>query len=78
MDFSCYNTSDAKASILAFSDQQVKKLRYIYISTDSTYDASGYLLKYSEPPFQVRSEVYKNAYSQFKDCGIPEECAIFV
>ena len=49
VDFSCYNLQDCTNALLVI--EQVKnagsqpgRLRYIFISTDSTYDASAFLL----------------------------------
>lgn len=48
-------------------------VKYIYISTDSTYNASGLLIEQCGEKGMDDQELYK-IYDQYVD-GIPEKCA---
>lgn len=49
--------------------------KYIYISTDSTYNASGLLVDQENAPLNNESLLYE-IYDKFP-AGIPEDCAYF-
>ena len=74
VDFSCYTVEDAKRSTQAFSTFDVQ--RYVYISSDSCYNASGLLLDSDGKLETTDPDPLYSLYDKFES-GIPEDQAVF-